>query len=517
MDKKKRVWAALGWGMTAAQSIASILFIYFLYQTSLVPNRYIVYLGLLLSLAIIVVICVEKWRPIKGHIAGLILCAAFIGVFTAGYHYISLIEQSLDSISIPVAEEVDVMVVAVRGDDPAQDITDAKEYLFGVSNMAGSEKGTKSVAYLNEIIGNDIKTVTLDSPMKEVEALLSNQCDAIVYNEAYTGTLEEGIGDYSNKVRVLYRFNLKTDLPERENISKKENTEQEKSGVEKPFTVYISGIDVEGPISTTSRSDVNILMTINPDTHWILLTTTPRDYYVYIPDVSGDNRDKLTHAGIYGIQASISTLEELYGVHIDYYVRVNFTSLITIVDALDGVDVYSEYTFDVGDFSYVEGMNHLSGIEALAFSRERYAFKEGDNQRGKNQQAVLSAIIDKITSYQALSHADELLAVVSDCTQTSIPKDEIKKLVKRQMDEGIQWKIFSQAATGTGDHQPTYSTGKMELYVMWPSEQMVESLSDNMDGVLKGNDPISLDTIYTSDNDSLEKTDEPEEVEEPEE
>ena len=435
-------------------------------------------------------------------------------MLAAGHHYILLIEQSLDSISVPIVEEVDVMVVAVRVDDPAQDIQDTKGYLFGVSGLGDTEKNAKTVSFLNTTIGQDIKTENYENPMDEVEALLSNQCDAIIYNEAYAGALEEGIEEYNAKVKALYKFDLKTEVssgkeesqkkekPKKEN--QKKDDEQEKTGVEKPFTVYISGIDVEGPISTTSRSDVNILMTINPDTHWILLTTTPRDYYVYIPEVSGDSRDKLTHAGIYGINASIAALEELYEIPIDYYVRVNFTSVITIVDALGGVDVYSEYAFEVGDFSYEEGINHLSGIEALAFSRERYAFKEGDNQRGKNQQAVLSAIIDKVTSYAALSHADELLSVVSECTQTSISKEEIKTLVKRQMEEDIHWKIYSQAATGSGDSQPTFSTGKRNLYVMWPDEEVVEALSDKMNAVLEGKDPTSQETEEPSESNTTQ-------------
>lgn len=165
------------------------------------------------------------------------------------------------------------------------------------------------------------------------------------------------------------------DITEESASSKKRS-----SLTEEPYTILISGIDVSGPISTTSRSDVNILMTVNPRTHEILLTTTPRDYYVFIPGISGNERDKLTHAGIYGVKASMGTLENLYGIEISDFIRINFDSLIRLVDALGGVDVYSEFEFKAGDRYITKGTNHLNGEEALAFSRNRYAFGSGDEQ-----------------------------------------------------------------------------------------------------------------------------------------
>lgn len=160
------------------------------------------------------------------------------------------------------------------------------------------------------------------------------------------------------------------------------------SVTDRPFNVYISGIDVYGEITKESRSDVNLIATVNPQKHKILLTTTPRDYYVTIPGISGDQKDKLTHAGIYGIDASIATLENLYGIDIPFYVRVNFTSVEEIVDVLGGVDVESELAFTTGEEAGVvmdvkEGKNHFNGKEALAFVRERKALATGDNQRGK--------------------------------------------------------------------------------------------------------------------------------------
>jgi LCP family protein required for cell wall assembly len=237
--------------------------------------------------------------------------------------------------------------------------------------------------------------------------------------------------------------------------------------------VLISGIDVNGPISTTSRSDVNILMTVNPLTHKILLTTTPRDYYVYIPEISGDMRDKLTHAGIYGVKTSMRTLEELYGIKISDYVRINFDSLINLVDALGGVDVDSEYDFESYGFQFHKGINHLDGEQALAFSRERYAFSSGDNQRGQNQMLVLTAILDKLQSPALLKNPSGVLEVMGSSMQTSFTTDQITELISWQLDNGQGWEIERQAVTGTGDSQQTFSMKGTDLYVMWPDEEAV--------------------------------------------
>ena len=181
----------------------------------------------------------------------------------------------------------------------------------------------------NEIeseVGKDVKSEEYSSLTDEAQALLDGKVDAAVFNEGYMSMIDESIDGFSEKVKILYQYGVKTKVKS-----------EKKADVTEPFNVFISGIDVAGPITTNSRSDVNIIMTVNPNTKQILLTTTPRDYYVTIPGVSGDARDKLTHAGIYGVDASMATLENLYGIDISYYARVNFTSLETIVDALGGV------------------------------------------------------------------------------------------------------------------------------------------------------------------------------------
>lgn len=259
----------------------------------------------------------------------------------------------------------------------------------------------------------------------------------------------------------------------------------------RPFNVYISGIDVYGDIDQESRSDVNLIATINPNTHKILLTTTPRDYYVKIPGVSGEEKDKLTHAGNYGVDKSMATLEELYDTEIPFYLRVNFTSVEEIVDVMGGIDVESELAFTTGKAAgevveVKKGTNHFNGKQALAFVRERKALAAGDNQRGKNQQALLSALIEKAGSPMILLHANKMIGSVAGNADTNLSEAQIKSLVQMQIERMKGWDIESVAAEGDGSgKQYCYSYKGGPLYVSVPDEDSVEKIQKKMKGVLK--------------------------------
>jgi len=239
--------------------------------------------------------------------------------------------------------------------------------------------------------------------------------------------------------------------------------------VTKPFIVYVSGIDTYGEIDTVSRSDVNMLIVVNPQTNRVLLVNTPRDYYVQLHGTTGD-KDKLTHAGTYGIEMSRKTLEDLYGVPIDAYVRVNFSSLVAIIDALGGVDVYSDYDFK----EFHTGYNRVNGEQALEFARERYSFSEGDRQRGKNQQHVIEAIITKMNDPKNMLNYRKILNATAGAVQTNMGGDSLAKLVNHQLDTMHPWKVTSISVDGTGAMLPTYSAGAQPLYVMVPDEQTVD-------------------------------------------
>ena len=269
-----------------------------------------------------------------------------------------------------------------------------------------------------------------------------------------------------------------------------------------PFVVYLSGVDTRGELTEKARSDVNIIAAVNPETKQVVLINTPRDYYV---DLAGTNsKDKLTHAGLYGVQTSMDTLGNLYGVDVQHYIRINFAGFINIVDALGGVDVYSDQAFtSVGSPGYydpttfAEGWNHLDGKSALAFARERHAFASGDIQRGINQMKVIDAMMNKIKSPTVLMSFSKLMDAVSDCFVTSLSQEQISALVRMQLASLSDWDIQSYAVTGTsGKSSQCYSAKGQSLYVMKPDENSVNQAKELIASVLGGEGTVS-DTQQT--------------------
>ena len=264
-----------------------------------------------------------------------------------------------------------------------------------------------------------------------------------------------------------------------------------------PFVVYLSGVDTRGELTEKARSDVNILAVVNPKTKQVALINTPRDYYV---DLAGTNsKDKLTHAGLYGVETSMETLGNLYGVEVTDYIRINFAGFMSIVDALGGVDVYSDQAFtSVGSpgyydpTSFVEGWNHLDGKAALAFARERHAFASGDIQRGINQMKVIDAMLNKIKSPALLMNFSKLMDAASDCFVTSLSQDQISALVRMQLSDFAEWDIQSCTVTGSsGTSTKCYSAKGQKLYVMKPDESSVNKAKELIASVLGGDGTVS--------------------------
>ena len=269
-----------------------------------------------------------------------------------------------------------------------------------------------------------------------------------------------------------------------------------------PFVVYLSGVDNRGELTEKARSDVNILAVVNPATKRVALINTPRDYYVDLAGTS--SKDKLTHAGLYGVETSMATLGNLYGVNVEHYIRINFAGFISIIDAVGGVDVYSDQAFtSVGSPGYydpttfAEGWNHLDGKSALAFARERHAFASGDIQRGINQMKVIDAMVNKLKSPTVLMSFSKLMDAVSDCFVTSLSQEQISALVRMQLSDLANWDIQSYSVTGSsGKSSQCYSAKGQSLYVMKPDESSVAQAKELIASVLGGEGTVS-DTQQT--------------------
>ena len=251
------------------------------------------------------------------------------------------------------------------------------------------------------------------------------------------------------------------------------------------FIMYLSGIDTYGGISTRSRSDVNILAVVNTETKDILLLSTPRDYYISYSETGGA-KDKLTHAGIYGINASIDALEQLYDVDVNYYLRVNFSGFIDIINALGSVDVNSDYDFTARGTEIHKGINHLTGEEALSFARERYSFKDGDFQRGRNQMEVIRAVIQKTASSSLLTNYMSVMNAVAGSFETNMSQEEISDLVKMQLSDMASWNITSYTSEGQVSSAETYSMPGQMLSVVIPDESSVEEAKNMITDVIEG-------------------------------
>lgn len=264
-----------------------------------------------------------------------------------------------------------------------------------------------------------------------------------------------------------------------------------------PFVIYLSGVDTRGELTENARSDVNILAAVNPVTKRVALVNTPRDYYVDLAGTS--SKDKLTHAGLYGVETSMETLGNLYGVNVDHYIRINFAGFISIIDALGGVDVYSDQAFtSVGSPGYydpttfVEGWNHLDGKSALAFARERHAFASGDIQRGINQMKVIDAMLNKIKSPALLMGFSKIMDAASDCFVTSFSQDQISALVRMQLSDFAEWDIESYTVTGTSSSSTKcYSAKGQKLYVMKPDDSSVNKAREMIASVLGGEGTVA--------------------------
>ena len=476
--------------MAIIQIVLSVVFMAVLFMINVLPMKYMaIVFGILLFLDMF---SLGSQFTRSAHVIGKIDCILMCILLILGNVYLIRTNATLFSITNNTYK-VDRIAIAVLNSDPAQTIEDAAGYTFGAQVIGGSDKVEQAIDQITKELGQDLYYENYEDPYAMVQNLYDGNIQAIIYNTAYDSSLTERFPSFSQDVRELKHIEIKTEV---------QNISGDKKDVTKvPFTVFISGIDTEGSISTTSRSDVNMLVTVNPTTHQILMTSIPRDYYVQLPGISGEYYDKLTHAGLYGADCSMNTLSQLFGIDIDYYAKVNFTTLRDMVNALGGVDLDSRYEFTTisGEY-FVEGMNYgVDGSSALAFARERYNLPNGDNDRVINQQIVLKAIINKCMSPAILTGYMGIMDSLSDSFETSLSQQQISSLVRMQLDQGSGWEILSSRVVGTGDENTCYSSGDNLLYVMIPDYTSVETVAGFINR-MKNGETLSADEVAAAMN-----------------
>ena len=452
----------------------SLLFLIFIISTNIVPLKY-----LLLLFAIFILYDVGlffllfKKHKIK-NIIGYVLSGILVIIMAILFYYLNVTMGFFKGFGSNKYKEENYLVL-VLNDSGFESLNDLSNIGYTSNELSNINE---ALTKLNEEI--TIENIKYDNNVDMFDDLINKEIDSVLIEESSMALIYEQNEEYNGMFKTIYTINIKTEIE----ITKETDVTNQ------PFTVYISGIDSYGSIATVSRSDVNMIATINPKTKQVLLISIPRDYYVQLRGTTG-YKDKLTHAGLYGVETSVGTLEDLLDVDINYYARVNFSSLEQIVDALGGVDVYSKYTFTSskatgGTYYFTEGYNHMNGKQALSFSRERKALPGGDRARGINQQAVIDGIIRKATSPAIITGYSKILSSLNGTFQTNMSDNDIQKLIKMQLNDMASWNITSYSLDGTDGSEYTYSYPTQKLYVMNPIEETVTEAQGLIDKVYAG-------------------------------
>ena len=464
---KKKVNVNFGLIFILLLTISAIVFCVMLY--SKLPTLYLFALLFIFLLIILLLRILVTRRNRQVRQIGIVLIAIMLVIVNFGNYYLYRTNAVLDTIGGANVDIIEYSLV-VNNDssyETAQDLS--SDTIFEIMTLGDTEFNDQAVASLNEDLGFEAEVSEMNSLNDAYTSLLDDPNEVLILNEGLRSMFIEAGHDLDSTTKVIGKYSF--ERPREETVSTVDVTNE-------PFIVYISGIDIYGSISLVSRSDVNKLMVVNPNTKNILLIDIPRDYY--IPQTCQYNElDKLTHTGIFGVDCTVESVSNYFGIDIDYYARVNFSSLIKIVDALGGIEVNSAYNFCSGSYCYSEGINYLNGDEALMFSRERYSLPNGDSDRIENQSRVLKGIIDKVTSPAIITNYMDIMGVLSECVETNMPSSDIDKLIQMQLSDMAHWNIESLAVGGTGATEYSPANG-FNSYVMWPDEDSVNEAKDRI-------------------------------------
>jgi LCP family protein required for cell wall assembly len=485
--KKTIIGRIIGIILIAIELAAMAVFLVALFKLDMVPAKY---MAMLVGVLLLITLYNVLSQFTKAHWLGKVLSVFLSIVMFVGSSYVGKANAVIGSITGQVIK-TDTFSVVVLSNDSATTLADTASYTYGYNKSDTQSMVDDTLKDINGQVGKTVTTRTYENSMNLVNALYNNEARAIIFNEANRAMLEEQFADFAEKTKVIYTKGFETAIQEK-TVAKKDTSSE-------AFTIYVSGNDDYGSITNTGRSDVNIIVTFNPKTRQVLMVSTPRDYWVPMDTLQTDSNgnkvtgyEKLTHAGNMGVDSSIGTLESLYGIDIDYYVKVNFTGAVGVVDALGGITINSDVDFTNGEdaapisYHFTVGANECDGEKTLAFCRERQAFLDGDNQRGRNQMAAISAIINKATSSAILTRYSQVLDAVSGLIATNMPDEAISTLVKSQLNDMTGWNIMSYSVSGKGDEKTGEIYGLVGMSVIIPDYDTVNTAIELMSKVRNG-------------------------------
>lgn len=456
MARKRRKRSALTKYLFVSIFLVSFIVLFLIYFIDILPKNYFAILvGLFMTINIIFsCLLFSRSNVVSGF--GKFFSAVYMLLMIVAAIYelntIDFLKKIGDSEYLTI--NYNVIVLKDSKFNKIEDIKDAK---IGILNSYSEEALSK----LNKKAS--VSYYKTDNYASLVDKLYQKDLKVILLEESAMNIIKDENEEFEKDIKVIYKYNI--DLKQK-SIKDKANITKES------FNIYISGIDTYGSVNSVSRSDVNIVMTVNPKEGKIVLTWIPRDYYVRL---HGKNEyDKLTHAGIYGVETSVKTIEDLLGIDINYYFKLNFTSLTKTVDTIDGINVDSKYSFTSQDgYKFSRGNIELNGKKALSFVRERKNLPNGDKSRGENQLAVLNAIINKASSKAIITKYNSFLKTLKQSFVTNLSNNEITDFIKMQIDKDIKWDIKNITLDGSDGYEYTYSYAKNKLYVMIPNEESI--------------------------------------------
>lgn len=445
--------------------IVTTIFIVILKKLDVVPDKYFM---LLVAASYIVTIITDiflfissdniVFKLFKG-LAYIVTILMIVG-YSCGIYYLNKTTHFMNNLNT-IKKEITSYYIIVMKESKYDEISD----LYG-KNLTYYEGTSQEVLSKIRLELNYSTVKNIDS-LKD--RLYTAKTDSILVSDLIKEDLEEKYTDFSERTRVLKTIDITKNV---EDITKKVSIKNTS------FNVLISGMDSYGTINKTTRNDVNMIATVNPNTNKVLLTSIPRDYYVQLHGKTG-YKDKLTHAGIYGINTVVQTIEDLFGIDINYYVRVNFTTVESLVNTIGPIEIYSDKAMSLDGCKYVVGTNTVNGKCALRFARERHSYVEGDNHRIKNQQEVIKGIFNKLSkSAMVVTDYTSILDSLDGKFATNMDMKDITAFIKYELEDITKYEILDTQVTGTGSMELTYSYPHQKLYVMFPSEQSVESTKE---------------------------------------
>ena len=463
-------------------TVIAIIFAVYIYKLDMIPDNYLKIFIIVLLVIYLVLLCLTLPRHIKKgfKITACVFFIIFACIFGYGIKYADKTISFIDKINDELKQKEEYQIKVLNDSKTTKDNLNSKK--IGIFKNENYDKLLQRLKKKYD----KVEIIDYDDPINFFEDLNDGKIDAVIAsNNVY-----DLLGTELNYLKLDLKTIDTVDVPV-------ENTEHEIVKVvdvtNTTFNIFVAGGDAFGSINKVMNTDVNMVVSVDPIKHKILLTSIPRDYYVILPSKGENVYDKLTHAGYYGVGESVKAVEKLLDIDINYYAKVNFSTIEKIVDAIGGIEVNSDYKFKFTDewnnmyFSYKKGINKLNGKQALGFARERSSFSDGDVQRVKNQQKVISAIIDKVSSSKTLiSRYTDILDAISKSFSTNLDNKSISRLVKMQLNDMRGWDVESQNLVGhSSTSRNCYSIPKMNLYVMKRDENSVNSAKEKIKEFMK--------------------------------